>query len=158
MLIINIDINLANTLVDEFPCRPHWTKNTRAVFERSVKNLDPNVSKTLVEMCDEIANKCRILPGSRPLGRNLIQTVSIAALSGRSLACIIDARYGKSASQLRVGSEDPDKQRRFETFRGVRLEITSSCQGCHILYLCRTVGSVSAFLWVFSVMQHRVRM
>ncbi|KAM5341553.1 hypothetical protein ACJ41O_014584 [Fusarium nematophilum] len=35
-------INLANTLVDEFPCRPHWTKNTRDVFQRSVKNLDPD--------------------------------------------------------------------------------------------------------------------
>ncbi|KAL7906784.1 FAD-binding domain-containing protein [Trichoderma velutinum] len=34
-------INLANTLVDEFPCRPHWTKNTRDVFTRAVKNLDP---------------------------------------------------------------------------------------------------------------------
>ncbi|PON22804.1 FAD/FMN-containing dehydrogenase [Trichoderma gamsii] len=35
-------INLANTLVDEFPCRPHWTKNTRDVFKRAVKNLDPS--------------------------------------------------------------------------------------------------------------------
>ncbi|KAJ4857584.1 FAD binding domain-containing protein [Trichoderma breve] len=35
-------INLANTLVDEFPCRPHWTKNTRDVFQRAVKNLDPS--------------------------------------------------------------------------------------------------------------------
>ncbi|KAH6628425.1 hypothetical protein F5144DRAFT_515790 [Chaetomium tenue] len=33
---------VANTLIDEFPCRPHWTKNTREVFTRSVKNLDPN--------------------------------------------------------------------------------------------------------------------
>ncbi|KAL2183219.1 FAD-binding domain-containing protein [Thermothelomyces heterothallicus CBS 203.75] len=33
---------LANTLIDEFPCRPHWTKNTREVFARSVKNLDPD--------------------------------------------------------------------------------------------------------------------
>lgn len=39
-----VDINLANTLVDEFPCRPHWTKNTRDVFKRAVKNLDPSVS------------------------------------------------------------------------------------------------------------------
>jgi hypothetical protein len=38
------DINLANTLVKEFPCRPHWTKNTRDVLQRSVKNLDPGVS------------------------------------------------------------------------------------------------------------------
>ncbi|CAH0054651.1 unnamed protein product [Clonostachys solani] len=35
-------INLANTLVDEFPCRPHWTKNTRDVLTRAVKNLDPD--------------------------------------------------------------------------------------------------------------------
>ncbi|KAK4156993.1 hypothetical protein C8A00DRAFT_40579 [Chaetomidium leptoderma] len=33
---------VANTLIDEFPCRPHWTKNTREVFARSAKNLDPN--------------------------------------------------------------------------------------------------------------------
>ncbi|CAJ0543943.1 Ff.00g040040.m01.CDS01 [Fusarium sp. VM40] len=33
---------LAETLIDEFPCRPHWTKNTREVFERSAKNLDPD--------------------------------------------------------------------------------------------------------------------
>ncbi|KAK0749380.1 hypothetical protein B0T18DRAFT_436927 [Schizothecium vesticola] len=34
--------NLANALIDEFPCRPHWTKNSREVLARSVKNLDPN--------------------------------------------------------------------------------------------------------------------
>ncbi|TRM63213.1 hypothetical protein BD626DRAFT_495895 [Schizophyllum amplum] len=34
---------LAETLIDEFPCRPHWTKNTREVFQRSVKNLDPDI-------------------------------------------------------------------------------------------------------------------
>lgn len=38
------DINLANTLVDEFVCRPHWTKNTRDTLKRSVQNLDPDVS------------------------------------------------------------------------------------------------------------------
>ncbi|KAL2149804.1 hypothetical protein VTH82DRAFT_7480 [Thermothelomyces myriococcoides] len=32
----------SNTLIDEFPCRPHWTKNTREVFARSVKNFDPD--------------------------------------------------------------------------------------------------------------------
>ncbi|KAJ4298661.1 hypothetical protein N0V88_003692 [Collariella sp. IMI 366227] len=36
------DHKVANTLIDEFPCRPHWTKNTRDVFSRAVKNLDPN--------------------------------------------------------------------------------------------------------------------
>ncbi|KAH8886762.1 FAD-binding domain-containing protein [Thozetella sp. PMI_491] len=35
-------INLAHTLIDEFPCRPHWTKNTRDVFTRAKKNLDPD--------------------------------------------------------------------------------------------------------------------
>ncbi|EOD48770.1 putative fad fmn-containing dehydrogenase protein [Neofusicoccum parvum UCRNP2] len=34
--------NLATALIDEFPCRPHWTKNTRDVFEQAVKNLDPD--------------------------------------------------------------------------------------------------------------------
>ena len=33
---------LAKTLLDEFPARPHWTKNTREVFGESVKNLDPD--------------------------------------------------------------------------------------------------------------------
>lgn len=41
------DINLANTLVKEFPCRPHWTKNTRDVLKCSVKNLDADVSITI---------------------------------------------------------------------------------------------------------------
>lgn len=36
----NFYIKLANTLVDEFPCRPHWTKNTRDTLKRTVKNLD----------------------------------------------------------------------------------------------------------------------
>ncbi|KLU91242.1 hypothetical protein MAPG_09764 [Magnaporthiopsis poae ATCC 64411] len=34
--------NLAKTLIDEFPVRPHWTKNTRDVLRQSVKHLDPN--------------------------------------------------------------------------------------------------------------------
>jgi L-gulonolactone oxidase len=33
--------DLATALIDEFPCRPHWTKNTRDVFKQAVKNLDP---------------------------------------------------------------------------------------------------------------------
>ena len=43
-LLIFIDHNLASTIVNEFPCRPHWTKNTRDVLEQSVKNLEPDVS------------------------------------------------------------------------------------------------------------------
>ncbi|KAJ3557660.1 hypothetical protein NPX13_g9883 [Xylaria arbuscula] len=37
-----ININLATTLLDEFPARPHWTKNTREVFGNATQNLDPN--------------------------------------------------------------------------------------------------------------------
>ncbi|KAF2805377.1 FAD/FMN-containing dehydrogenase [Mytilinidion resinicola] len=36
---------LAKTLIDEFPCRPHWTKNTRDVFRQAVKHLDPGYLK-----------------------------------------------------------------------------------------------------------------
>ncbi|KAK8070939.1 FAD-binding domain-containing protein [Apiospora hydei] len=32
---------LAKTLIDEFPCRPHWTKNTREIFKYGKKNIDP---------------------------------------------------------------------------------------------------------------------
>ncbi|TGJ81158.1 hypothetical protein E0Z10_g7616 [Xylaria hypoxylon] len=35
-------INLATTLIDEFPARPHWTKNTREVFGNATKNIDPD--------------------------------------------------------------------------------------------------------------------
>ncbi|KAI0479455.1 FAD-binding domain-containing protein [Xylariaceae sp. FL0804] len=35
-------INLATTLVTEFPARPHWTKNTREVFGNATQNLDPD--------------------------------------------------------------------------------------------------------------------
>ena len=36
--------NLWQTLLREFPdARPHWTKNTREIFQKSVKNLDPDV-------------------------------------------------------------------------------------------------------------------
>ena len=33
---------LATTLINEFPCRPHWTKNTRSVFEQAKKNIYPD--------------------------------------------------------------------------------------------------------------------
>ncbi len=36
------DPRLAKTLVDEFPCRPHWTKNTREVLGNATKNIDPD--------------------------------------------------------------------------------------------------------------------
>ncbi|KAG6917160.1 hypothetical protein DXG01_003596 [Tephrocybe rancida] len=32
--------SLAKTLIDEFPVRPHWTKNTRDIFQQALKNLD----------------------------------------------------------------------------------------------------------------------
>ncbi|KAF7299994.1 D-arabinono-1,4-lactone oxidase [Mycena kentingensis (nom. inval.)] len=38
-------LDLARILVDEFPVRPHWTKNTRAVFQNAVKNLDADSLK-----------------------------------------------------------------------------------------------------------------
>ncbi|GAM89077.1 hypothetical protein ANO11243_071120 [Dothideomycetidae sp. 11243] len=36
------DHHLATTLINEFPVRPHWTKNTREVLRQAVKNLDPD--------------------------------------------------------------------------------------------------------------------
>ncbi|KAK8024094.1 Fad/Fmn-containing dehydrogenase [Apiospora rasikravindrae] len=33
---------LAKVLIDEFPSRPHWTKNTREIFEYGKKNIDPD--------------------------------------------------------------------------------------------------------------------
>ncbi|KAH7362200.1 hypothetical protein B0T11DRAFT_280373 [Plectosphaerella cucumerina] len=33
---------LAKTLIEEFPCRPHWTKNTREIFDLSAKHIDPD--------------------------------------------------------------------------------------------------------------------
>ncbi|KAL4949701.1 hypothetical protein BDW69DRAFT_69929 [Aspergillus filifer] len=33
---------LQEALIKEFPCRPHWTKNTREVFELAKNNLDPD--------------------------------------------------------------------------------------------------------------------
>jgi hypothetical protein len=38
------DGTLEKALIEEFPCRPHWTKNTREVFQLAKKNLDPDVS------------------------------------------------------------------------------------------------------------------
>jgi len=32
--------NVARVVLDEFPARPHWTKNTREVFQYGKKNLD----------------------------------------------------------------------------------------------------------------------
>ncbi|KAK0105011.1 hypothetical protein ONS95_004620 [Cadophora gregata] len=32
--------NLATVIINEFPCRPHWTKNSRDVLTQAVKNLD----------------------------------------------------------------------------------------------------------------------
>ena len=46
--LIKPDDKLAKVLVEEFPCRPHWTKNTRDVFKMAVKNIDPDVSTILM--------------------------------------------------------------------------------------------------------------
>lgn len=40
----SLDANLSTTLINEFPCRPHWTKNTRDIFTKALKNLDQDVS------------------------------------------------------------------------------------------------------------------
>lgn len=39
-----VDANLSSTLINEFPCRPHWTKNTRDIFTQALKTLDQDVS------------------------------------------------------------------------------------------------------------------
>ncbi|KAJ7272497.1 hypothetical protein C8J57DRAFT_1467886 [Mycena rebaudengoi] len=36
---------MQNKLIDEFPVRPHWTKNTREILANSVKNLDADSLK-----------------------------------------------------------------------------------------------------------------
>ncbi|KAJ7085138.1 hypothetical protein B0H15DRAFT_988641 [Mycena belliarum] len=36
---------LATTLINEFPVRPHWTKNTRQIFGQALKNLDEDSLK-----------------------------------------------------------------------------------------------------------------
>ncbi|KAK1227598.1 hypothetical protein PQX77_009398 [Marasmius sp. AFHP31] len=41
---------LATTLINEFPTRPHWTKNTREVFQQSVKNLDEQSLATFAQV------------------------------------------------------------------------------------------------------------
>ncbi|EFQ32655.1 uncharacterized protein GLRG_07799 [Colletotrichum graminicola M1.001] len=38
------DHNLAKVPIDEFPCRPHLSKNMREVLTQSAKNIDPDVS------------------------------------------------------------------------------------------------------------------
>lgn len=42
---------MANTLIDEFTCRPHWTKNTRDVLKRASQHVDPDVSPPLSVFC-----------------------------------------------------------------------------------------------------------
>ncbi|WDK18139.1 hypothetical protein CGRA01v4_09424 [Colletotrichum graminicola] len=36
------DHNLAKVPIDEFPCRPHLSKNMREVLTQSAKNIDPD--------------------------------------------------------------------------------------------------------------------
>ncbi|KAH8915933.1 hypothetical protein BT69DRAFT_1356147 [Atractiella rhizophila] len=33
--------DLAQTLIEEFPCRPHWTKNSRDIYALAKNNIDP---------------------------------------------------------------------------------------------------------------------
>jgi len=69
------DHKLANTLIDEFPCRPHWTKNSRDVIARAKKNLDPDVSNlspgTLLRY-RKLTFKDSIYGGSTRCGRDSI--------------------------------------------------------------------------------------
>uniref|UniRef100_A0A0W0FAW3 D-arabinono-1,4-lactone oxidase n=1 Tax=Moniliophthora roreri TaxID=221103 RepID=A0A0W0FAW3_MONRR len=44
---------LATTLINEFPVRPHWTKNTREIFQQSVKNLDEESLATFAKVRKE---------------------------------------------------------------------------------------------------------
>lgn len=37
-----LDANLTDTLIAEFPCRPHWSKNTRSILEKTVQHIDPS--------------------------------------------------------------------------------------------------------------------
>ncbi|KAL0568926.1 hypothetical protein V5O48_013046 [Marasmius crinis-equi] len=41
---------LAQTLINEFPTRPHWTKNTREVFQLAKKNLDEESLATFAQI------------------------------------------------------------------------------------------------------------
>ncbi|KAF9255073.1 FAD/FMN-containing dehydrogenase [Marasmius fiardii PR-910] len=41
---------LATTLINEFPVRPHWTKNTRSVFQQSKKNIDEQSLATFAQI------------------------------------------------------------------------------------------------------------
>ncbi len=83
------DHNLANTLIDEFPCRPHWTKNTREVFARSVKNLDPSVSAPKVAY-RRFSDSSSISPASRPSESGSIPRASTGVLLERFWASISD--------------------------------------------------------------------
>jgi hypothetical protein len=68
---------LAEALVKEFPCRPHWTKNTREVFELAKANLDKDVSITAYSLYT--ADHPSTLPASRPFERSSTPRVSIVA-------------------------------------------------------------------------------
>ncbi|KAG7444062.1 FAD-binding domain-containing protein [Guyanagaster necrorhizus] len=41
---------LATTLINEFPVRPHWTKNTRSIFQQALKNLDQDSLSRFAEV------------------------------------------------------------------------------------------------------------
>ncbi|KAK7045771.1 hypothetical protein VNI00_007172 [Paramarasmius palmivorus] len=44
---------LATTLINEFPVRPHWTKNTREIFQQSLKNIDEESLATFAKVRKE---------------------------------------------------------------------------------------------------------
>lgn len=70
------DETFVKALVKEFSCRPHWTKNTREVFELATSNLDKDVSVTAYPKTS--ANNPSILLASRPFERSSTQRASIA--------------------------------------------------------------------------------
>ncbi|KAH0586598.1 hypothetical protein H2248_007820 [Termitomyces sp. 'cryptogamus'] len=48
---------LAKTLIDEFPVRPHWTKNTREIFRQAVKNLDQDSLQRFAQVREQFDPK-----------------------------------------------------------------------------------------------------
>ncbi|KAK6995797.1 Fad fmn-containing dehydrogenase [Favolaschia claudopus] len=48
---------LATTLINEFPVRPHWTKNTRQIFGQALKNLDQDSLKRFAAVREQFDPK-----------------------------------------------------------------------------------------------------
>lgn len=84
------DANLSTTLINEFPCRPHWTKNTREIYGQTLKNLDPEVCSCLDELSSmPMLTEPRISPVLRRSGRTSTRKAPIGVSSERSLEFMI---------------------------------------------------------------------